>query len=117
MKYLVLLIGDGDEPDWATMTEAEQAAAMQRFADFDAVCAERDGVSILGGEALEGADATTVLRTRDGQRSVTEGPYAEAIEGLGGFYLIEAPDHDVLIELLGVLPAYDMQVMPVSVLG
>ena len=44
------------------------------------------------------------MRTRDGQVQLTDGPYAEVIEGMGGFYLVEAPDLDVLVELLRVLP-------------
>ena len=46
MKYLVLLIGDGELPNWNTMTPDEQAAVMQQFEQFDAACRERDGVKI-----------------------------------------------------------------------
>ena len=71
------------------------------------------GVEIVAGEALGGPSSATTLRTRGGTLSVTEGPYAEVIEGLGGFYLIEAPSLDVVLELLRILPPYDMQVQPV----
>ena len=74
---------------------------------------ERDGVEILAGEALAGPEHATTLRTRGGTTTLTEGPYAEAIEAMGGFYLVEAPDLDVLLELLRVLPPYDIQVSPV----
>lgn len=114
MKYLVMLIGDGDLPPWSTLTPEEQAAAMQRFADFDAACEARDGVEILAGEALgQGPGAATVMRTRAGKVTLTEGPYAEVLEGLGGFYLVEVPDLDVLVELLTALPPYDIQLSPV----
>ena len=113
MKYLVLLIGDGAVKKWSEHTEEEQAEAMGRFGEFDRACRDREGVELLAGEALSGpADATT-LRTRGGRLQMTDGPYAEVIEGMGGFYLVEAPDLDVLVELLGILPAYDMQVSPV----
>lgn len=112
MKYLVLLIGDGELLAWNTLTPDEQAAGMQQFEDFDTARRERDGCKILSGEALAGPSSTTTLRTRGGTLSVTEGPYAEVIEGLGGFYLIESPDLDTLLELLAVLPAYDMQISP-----
>ena len=85
---------------------------MQQFEQFDAACRERDGVKIEAGEALSGPSSTTTLRTRGGKLSVTEGPYAEVIEGLGGFYLVESPDLDTLLELLAILPAYDMQIQP-----
>lgn len=113
MKYLVLLIGDGDMPAWDTLTEEEQGAAMQRFADFDAACEAREGVQILGGEALGEGEAATVMTTRSGKVTLTEGPYAEAVEGLGGYYLVEVPDLDVLVDLLTVLPPYDIQLNPV----
>lgn len=113
MKYLVLLIGDGELKPWPEHTPEEQVEVMGRFEAFDAACRERDGVEILGGEALAGPGDATTLRTRGGVTSLTEGPYAEVIEQMGGFYLIEAPDLDVLVELLGVLPPYDMQISPV----
>jgi len=46
------------------------------------------------------------------KKMVTDGPYAEAVEQLGGVYVIEAPDLDVVLELLTVLPPYDIQVSP-----
>ena len=117
MKYLVLLMDDGDEKRWPEQTPDEQAATMAKFGDFDAACAARDGVEILAGEALAGPEAATTVRTRDGQVQVTDGPYSEAVEGMGGFYLVEAPDLDVLLELLRALPAYDIQVQPAVDMG
>ncbi|HRC41592.1 YciI family protein [Nostocoides sp.] len=113
MKYLVLLIGDGEMAPWDSLTPEEQGAGMQKFEEFDAACRARAGVEILGGEALGSPDTATVMRTRGGQVALTEGPYAEALEGLGGFYLIESPDLDTLVDLLRVLPAFDMQIAPV----
>lgn len=112
MKYLILLVGDGDEKPWPEMTEVEQGALMERFGDFDAACAAREGVEILSGEALAGPSDATVMRTRGGSVALTDGPYAEGIEGLGGFYLVEAPDLDVMVDLLRALPAYDIQIHP-----
>lgn len=114
MKYVVLLAGDGDVPPWPELSEEEQGALMERFAEFDEVCAARDGVEILSGEALQDGSAATTLRTRGGELSVTEGPFAEAFEGLGGFYLIETPSLDVLIEVLAALPPYDIELRPVA---
>ena len=113
MKYLVLLMADGELPAWSTMSEEDQAAMMGRFEAFDRACEARDGVEILTGEALGDGDMSTTVRTRGGERQLTDGPYAEAVEQLGGFYLLQAPDLDVVLELLTELPAYDMQVSPV----
>lgn len=114
MKYLVLLVADGEEQPWPSLSPEEQGQLMQRFGDFDAACRERDGVEILSGEALMPATDATVMRTRGGEVTLTEGPYAEALEGLGGYYLIESPDIDTLVELLRKLPRYDLQIQPVD---
>ena len=45
--------------------------------------------------------------------TITDGPFAEAAEQIGGFYLLEAPDLDTVIELCRVLPAYDIDIRPV----
>jgi hypothetical protein len=112
VRYLVLLVGDGAEKPWPEQTEAEQEAAMATFGAFDAACRARDGVELLAGEALADPRDATVMRTTEGRVELTDGPYAEVIEGMGGFYLLEAPDLDVVVELLQVLPPYDIQIHP-----
>ena len=113
MKYLVLLIGDGAEKPWPEQSEDEQSGAMAKFGAFAAACAARDGVEIIAGEALSDSGDATVMRTSsEGRVALTDGPYAEVIEGMGGFYLLEAPDLDVVVELLRVLPRYDIQIHP-----
>ncbi|QIM17501.1 hypothetical protein G7066_00045 [Leucobacter coleopterorum] len=114
MKYLLLLTGDGDVPAWDGLSEAEQAALMERFEQFQVECDAR-GVEILAGEALKtGESATTVRRSGGGARVVSEGPYAAAYEGLGGFFLVETPNLDLLLELSDILPPYDMELRPVD---
>lgn len=114
MKYMILLIGEGPQKPWPAMTSEEQGAVMARFEQFDAACAAREGVSIVAGEALDGPGTATVMRTGpDGAIALTEGPYAEVLEGLGGFYVVEAPDLDTLAEVLRILPPYDIEIRPV----
>ena len=112
MKYALFLMSEGELPPWDEQTPEQQAAAMQRHEDFGAACEAREGVTILAGEALDGTP--TVVRVRGGRRSVTEGPYAEVVEQLGGFYLIETPDLGTLLELTELLPPYDLQFSPVG---
>lgn len=112
MKYLVLLIGDGEIKPWSEHSEQEQGEAMGRFGAFDEACAAREGVELLAGEALSEAGNATVMRTTAGRVALTDGPYAEVIEAMGGFYLMEAPDLDVVVDLLRVLPPYDIQIHP-----
>lgn len=117
MRYLVLLMGDGDELPWDEQTPQEREATMQTFGDFARACAGREGVEILSGEALDGPSSATTVRWTEGSRAVTDGPFAEAVEGLGGFYLLEAPDLDVVLELIQLLPRYDIQISPAIDVG
>src|SRR6187549_4217665 len=56
------------------------------------------------GEALHPTTSATTVRVRDGQTVTTDGPFAETKEALGGFYMIEAPDLDVALELAAQCP-------------
>jgi hypothetical protein len=113
MKYFVLLAGYGEMPGWDALTPEEQEAAMGRHAQFGEACDARPGVEMLGGEALGEGTMATTLRTRGGEMTVTDGPFAEAAEQIGGYYLLEAPDLDTVIELCRILPAYDIDIRPV----
>ena len=113
MRYVVLL---ADDPrGWETATEAEREAVMQAHTDFDKAVRER--ASMVAGEALADASEARTLRPGAGGRSVTDGPYAEAAEQLGGFYVIDAPDLDTVTELCQLLPAsYTIEIRPVVVI-
>src|SRR5258708_12812277 len=52
----------------------------------------RDSGSMVAGDALEGGDTATTVRQRNGERVVSDGPFAETKELLGGYYLIDVPD-------------------------
>lgn len=112
MKYLVLLAGYGEMPNWDELTPDEQEAGMAQHIAFDEACAARDGVTMLGGESLGDGSTATTLRTRGGEFTITDGPFTEAAEHIGGYYLLEAPNLDVVIELCRVLPAYDIEIRP-----
>ena len=101
MKILVLLAED-DASAWERATEEERAAVYEQHYAFDRAVRERG--TILAGEALAGIETGRTLRTRDGERVVTEGPYAETVEQLGGFYLIDVPDLDTALDLCRLLP-------------
>jgi hypothetical protein len=58
----------------------------------------------LGGEALHGIESATTVRVRNGQVSVTDGPFAETKELLAGFYLIEARDLNEAIRIASRIP-------------
>lgn len=104
MKYLVLMYGD--ESRWEQATPPEREAVMQAHRAFDAAVRER--ARLLGGEALAEAASSSTLHPAgaDGARAVTDGPFAETVEQLGGFYLVEAADLDAMMELCHRLPDY-----------
>ena len=113
MKYFVLLAGYGEMPSWDELSPEEQEAGMAKHVAFDDACAARSDVEMLGGEALaEGSMATTV-RTRGGELTVTDGPFAEVAEHIGGYYVLDAPNLDTVIDLCRILPAYDIEIRPV----
>lgn len=111
MKVLVLL-ADADPDAWDRADEAERTAAFAAHDRFSAAAEGRG--AIVGGEALARVGDARTLRTVGGQRLVTEGPYAETVEQLGGFYLLEVVDLDVALDLCRLLPAsYTIEVRPV----
>jgi hypothetical protein len=77
------------------MTDAEM---QQSWAQISALNEElrSTGVWVFGG-ALHGPDTATVVRMADGEVLTTDGPFAEAKEHLGGFYVIEAEDLDAAL--------------------
>jgi len=109
MRFLVLMADDGSA--WAQATEAERAVVFEKHAAFDK--AVRDRGTMVSEAALEGADTARTLRNVGGTRVVTDGPYAETVEQIGGFYLIDVLDEDVALELCRILPeTYTIEVRP-----
>jgi hypothetical protein len=100
MKFMLLCYDD--EAAWAKAGEAELHAAMGVAAGL---CREIDakGQYLLASPLHPVATATSV-RMRDGRRLVTDGPFAETREQLGGFYLIEVPDLQTAIDIAGRHP-------------
>lgn len=111
MRYLVLLTDD-DPGAWDRASAEERQSVMEAHTVFDK--AVRAHGSILAGEALAGVDSATTLRLVDGVQTVVDGPYAETVEQLGGFYLIDVADLDQAVELCRLLPAgYTTEIRPV----
>ncbi len=88
MKYALLIYGK--EADWANASPEEMTAI---FAEHGRL-SDALGARNLAGEELDMTATATTVRTADGKSIVTDGPFAETVEHLGGFYLIEAADLD-----------------------
>jgi hypothetical protein len=116
MRYFVMLAAEGTQ--WDDLSPEEQEADMERLSEFDQVCAAREGVTILASEALDSATTSTTMRiSRERGVTITDGPFAEAAEQIGAFYLLEAPDLDAVIEVCRVLPSYAIDIRPVVEYG
>jgi hypothetical protein len=112
MKSVVLMFGGLDE--WNDLSPEQQSAGLDQHRAFSHAVEQRAGCALLGGEALTTADVATTVR-REGTRALlSDGPFAEATEQLGGFYVVETPDLDVLVDLLTLLPeVYTLEIRPV----
>jgi hypothetical protein len=100
MKYICL--GYYDEKHWETLSESERNALMDECFAYDDVL--RNGSHFAGGEALDSARNATTLRWKNGKLSITDGPYAETKEQLGGILMLEAKDLDHAIQLMSKHP-------------
>ena len=112
MRYAVLIYQD--ERMWLEATAEERTAFHAAHTGFDE--AVRSRAKMLGGEALTGVAAATIVRhDADGRRVVTDGPFTETTEQLGGFYLVDAPDLDTMTDLCDLLPhGYALELRPVA---
>ena len=116
MQYLLLI-----HTDEARMKEimAKAQGAPEMLGAYQAYneAMKKAGVYV-GGNALQPSSTATVVRVRDDKTQVLDGPYAEAKEQLGGYYLIEAPDLDAALEWAARCPgasAGAIEVRPVMV--
>ena len=100
MKFICL--GYYDEKAWESMPESEIHALMDECFAYDDVL-RRNG-HFAGGEALQGAQTAVTLSWKNGKVTVTDGPYAETKEVLGGILILEARDRDHAIELMSKHP-------------
>ena len=97
MKYMLLIYNTPRE-----MTPAEWAAAMPAWEAYSDEIRKRG--QYIDAAPLASTDSATTVRVRDGKRAVTDGPFAETKEVLGGYYLVNCPTLDEAIELAALCP-------------
>ena len=100
MKYMLLV--HHDQEAFAKRSEAERAGLMQESVQL-ANQLHANG-KYLGAAPLHPSSETTCVRVRDGKRLVTDGPFAETREQIGGYFLVDAKDRDEAIEIAGRIP-------------
>jgi len=116
MQFLCLIYEA--ETLMATHSDEENGKIFQDYMSFTQEI--KDAGSFIAGEALQPTDTATTVRVRDGKTLLTDGPFAETKEQLGGFYLLECDTLDEAIEKAKKIPSAafgSIEVRPVMVFG
>ncbi len=100
MKYLLLIYGE--EATWESKSAAEQGAIFEEYGRLSADLGAAG--KLLGGEPLQPCATASTVRVRAGRALVTDGPFAETREQLGGFYLVDAVDLDDALAIAARIP-------------
>lgn len=114
MEYLALIYTD--EKRWDEASDAERATGYEKYVEF-ANAARAAGV-LVGGDELAATRSATTVRIRDGEQLVTDGPYAEAKEALGGYFILDCASFDDAVDWAARIPAVEtgaIEVRPVHV--
>ncbi len=98
-QYMLLLYHDGGEyePDPDAM-----AAEQERWTTFHKGLT--DAGVLVSNAGLQGVEAATTVRVRDGETQITDGPFAETKEVLAGYFLIDVPDLDTALGHAAEIP-------------
>ena len=94
MRYMLLIYGDPRQPDTPEL--------LARYAAFTSETAERG--AMRAAHQLHRADTATTVRVRDGKAVISDGPYAETKEQIGGFYLLDCKNLDEALEWAAKIP-------------
>lgn len=106
-KYFVLIAYDVEA--WAAATDEQRSAWHEDHSMFHRTVGEH----VLYGEALDGPETATTVRHRSGEMMLTDGPFAETVETIGGFYVVQAADLDQVSGWCALLPdCYSLEIRP-----
>jgi hypothetical protein len=99
MRYMMMVYDQ--ETRWTEPTPEEMAKLMEEFDAFHAEIVQR---GVLVAERLHPTSTATTVRVKEGKAMITDGPFAETKEQLGGVYIFECRDLDEAIELAAKIP-------------
>jgi hypothetical protein len=114
MQYMCLIYDD--ENIWDKLPEDERNAVFAEYGTFTESI--KGSGNYVAGDALQPTSTATTVRIRDGKTLVTDGPFAETKEQLGGYYLVEAKDVDEALKIAERIPSArygSIEVRPVVV--
>jgi hypothetical protein len=101
MKY-VLQIYPGSTVEPASLSAEEQQALISEY------LAVGQSPGVIGGHQLQPVETATTVRVQNGETLLTDGPFVDAKEHLGGFFLVEADDLDAALDIARQVPAARM---------
>ena len=99
-KFALLIYSD--ESQAATASEEDQAQVMKEYTEYTEAIT-REGIN-RAGEALQPTPTAKSVQVRDGERLVSDGPFAETKEQLGGFYIVECDTEEQALDAAARLP-------------
>ena len=114
MQFMLLIYDD--EQTWRGMSEDERTAVMSEYGAYTEEL--RQAGALVAGDALQPIDTATTIRLRDGEQLLTDGPFAETKEQLGGYYLVDVDSLDDAIRWAAKIPSArygSIEVRPVVV--
>jgi hypothetical protein len=101
MKYMLLI--QVNEQFWDQLSENER---QQAYAEYRQVIQQvKSSGKYVGSARLQPSSSTTTVRVRDGRRLVTDGPFAETREQLGGYFLVDVETVDEAVGIAALIPA------------
>ena len=100
MQYLLMIYDE--EKVWEKLPEAERNGLYAEYGAF--TTALQESGALVGANQLQPTGTATTVRVRDGETLVTDGPFAETKEQLGGFYVLDVKDLDEAIEWAAKIP-------------
>jgi hypothetical protein len=101
MKYMLLIYHE--EQDWHGRAEPEHQAIYHEYREL--IQSLQAGGKYLAGDQLQSTTTASSVRIRDGKQMVTDGPFAETREQLGGFFMVEAKDLDEARTIAARIPS------------
>jgi hypothetical protein len=113
MRYLLMLYSEED--GWHKLSQAEQEQWMADYAAFNEVLSKAGVLREVN--RLQPSTTAATIRITEGQLSVSDGPYVDTNEQLGGYYILDVPDVDTAISWAARCPAARHGVIEVRPLG
>jgi hypothetical protein len=102
VKYLLQIYSGGALGEFERLSEDEQNAVVGEY------LAIRQSPAVIGGEQLQPVETATTVRVQNGETLLTDGPFVEAKEHLGGYYVVDADDLDAALAIAARIPAARM---------